>query len=85
MIASPDCPDPEMLAAFVSGALSGSELQRVGGHMRGCVDCREVARSAAEIDREAVTILGTVQRRRPEWLTLAAAALAGIFRWVFRR
>lgn len=78
------CPDPEAIAAFVMGNLSGAELKMMADHLRECEDCREIAAEAARIDREGVPISTVVpiaarpQRRWPWWLNVAAAAVAGM-------
>lgn len=78
------CPDPEAIAAFVMGNLSGAELKTMAEHLRECDDCREIAAEAAWIDREGVTAATVVplrpqaERRWPWWLYVAAAALAGM-------
>jgi len=77
------CLEPEVIAAFVAGNLSGTELEMTVEHLRDCEDCREVAAEAARVDREGVVAAMPPpkmhpQRVSPWWLTLAAAALAGL-------
>lgn len=75
------CLEPEVIAAFVAGTLSGAELRMVADHLRTCEDCREVAAEAARIDREETDNAIEEPRRRawPWWVGVAAAAaLAGI-------
>jgi len=80
------CPDPEAIAAFVMGNLSGEELKMMADHLRECEDCREIAAEAARFDREGAstapvvpsTPARTKEHKRPWWPLPAAAALAGV-------
>jgi len=74
------CPEPEVLAAFVAGSLSGRELKMTADHLRDCEDCREVLADIAHVDRdyEPVAVSSPFRRRWPWWLAVAAAALTGI-------
>lgn len=67
------CADPEVLAAFVAGNLSGAELEMTVEHLRECPDCRRIVGEGARFDRE-----DSRHRRLPWWLAAAAAALGGI-------
>ena len=73
------CPDPEALAAFVAGNLSGAELKMTADHLRECEDCRTIVGDVAYVARGNPT---RIAARRllvsPWWLAAAAAALAGI-------
>lgn len=72
------CPDPETLAAFAEGKLSGAELEMTAEHLRNCRDCR---RTVAEAVRLEPLSSGLEAPRRswrlPVWFA-AAAALAGV-------
>ena len=75
------CPDPEVLAAFVAGTLSGAELDMTAEHLRECEDCRKIVAAGARYDRENYAPPVVIMRPRtrlPLWLAIAAAALAGI-------
>lgn len=74
------CPDPETLAAFVAGSLSGPELTMTAEHIRDCEDCREVLAAPALIDREYTgNVLPMLRQRRwPWWLAAAAAAITAM-------
>jgi CHAT domain-containing protein len=75
------CPDPEVLAAFIAGNLSGAELEMTADHLRECEDCRKIVAAGARFDRENVAQPVVIMRPRttsPRWLALAAAVLAGI-------
>lgn len=75
------CPDPEVLAAFVAGTLSGAELDMTAEHLRECEDCRKIVAAGARYDRENYAPPVVIMRPRPRlplWLAIAAAALAGI-------
>ncbi|HKR64398.1 MAG TPA: CHAT domain-containing protein [Thermoanaerobaculia bacterium] len=79
------CLEPEVVAAFVAGTLSGTELAMTVDHLRECEECREVAGEAARVDREGggavIPMAPPKTHARPAttwWLSLAAAALAGI-------
>jgi CHAT domain-containing protein/tetratricopeptide (TPR) repeat protein len=71
-------PEPEVLAAFIAGNLTGSELEMTAEHLRNCGDCRlDVIEGARYDDVQQVP----EPKRRPSWpvwLLAAAAALAGI-------
>jgi CHAT domain-containing protein len=77
-----DCPDPEILAAFVAGNLTGAELKMVLDHVLECEDCRMTVDEAAQFDRTASTVPDQRPREkqpvRPWWLAAAAAALIGV-------
>jgi len=66
------CPDPEVLAAFAAGNLSGEELEMTVEHLRECEECRLIVAEAARYDRVAQP-----KSKVPAWL-LAAAAIAGV-------
>jgi CHAT domain-containing protein len=77
------CLESEVIAAFVAGNLSGTELEMTVEHLRDCEDCREVAAESARVDREGGLAVMPPPKTHPHplspwWLTLAAAALAGI-------
>lgn len=86
---SSGCADPEVLAAFVAGNLTGAELKMTAEHLRECDDCRMVVAEGARVDREpdeeAVPLplvtppaAQPSRRRSPWWLAAAAAALIGV-------
>lgn len=84
---SSGCPDPEVLAAFVAGNLTGAELKMTADHLRGCDDCRIIVAENARAEREqaeepapriAPAAARTSPRVSPWWLAAAAAALIGI-------
>ena len=71
------CPDPEVLAAFVAGNLSGAELDMTAEHLRECEDCRVIVAEAIRF--EAQSKLLVAPKRRPAfalWSLAAAATLA---------
>lgn len=76
------CPDPELLAAFICGTLSATELVLVTDHVPTCEACLGVLNVIAAIEREeqrAVTtpLRGTSRRKGPagqSWWIAAAAA-----------
>lgn len=72
------CADPEVIAAFVAGTLSGEELRMTADHVRECEDCRQVLSDVAYVDREYEGVVVPMRRksRWPWWLAVAAAALA---------
>jgi CHAT domain-containing protein len=67
------CADPEVLAAFVAGNLSGAELETTIEHLRVCPDCRRVVGEGARFERGE-----SRPRRISWWVAIAAAALGGI-------
>src|SRR5439155_1619368 len=74
------CPDPEVLAAFVAGSLSGAELKMTADHVRDCEDCRQIlamTTMVAHNEEAAHTSAPRPRRLRPWWLGVAAASLAG--------
>jgi CHAT domain-containing protein len=74
------CLDPEVLAAFYAGNLSGAELKMVADHLRECEDCRTIVGDIAYVAR-STTAEAVVAKRWPTlpwWLGAAAAALAGV-------
>jgi CHAT domain-containing protein/tetratricopeptide (TPR) repeat protein len=82
------CPDPESLAAFVAGTLSGAELKRTAEHLNECEDCRAIVGEAARADRAdygqvvsfapPARVQPTVHRAKRWLIALAAAAVIGI-------
>ncbi|MGA8809924.1 MAG: CHAT domain-containing protein, partial [Thermoanaerobaculia bacterium] len=67
----------------MAGNLSGTELEMTVEHLRDCEDCREIAAESARVAREGVLAVMPPPKTHPHplspwWLTLAAAALAGI-------
>jgi CHAT domain-containing protein/TolA-binding protein len=70
------CPDPEVLAAFVAGNLTGAELKMVTDHLRECEDCQMEVAEGARFDREKQSVKPAPAR--PWWLVAAAAALIGV-------
>jgi CHAT domain-containing protein len=75
------CPDPELLAAFVAGNLTGAELKMVSDHVLECEDCRTTIAEAAQYDRTSSTRETQPHEKqpaRPWWLAAAAAALIGV-------
>ena len=75
---SSHCPDPEVLAAFVAGNLSGAELEMIVEHLRECEDCRLEVSDGARYDRSQHEVQPQRRPQWPAWLLAAAAALAGI-------
>src|ERR1051325_9627683 len=78
---SSGCIDPEVIAAFVAGSLTGAELSTATQHLQVCEDCREMAAEAARIDREGVPAESPPRPYlvRPWWIAAAAAAIAIVF------
>lgn len=66
------CPDPEVLAAFVAGNLSGEELELVAEHLRTCADCRVIVGDGARYERNE-----PARHKVLPWRWLAAAAALG--------
>ena len=58
------CPEPEVLAAFVAGELSGAELEMVTAHLLECPDCRFVAGEATRVNRETMATFQRPATRR---------------------
>jgi CHAT domain-containing protein len=89
------CPDPERLAAFLDGTLSGAELESTADHVRVCPDCRFVLGIAAPAIRDqepaeafaaAAVVASRKVRPRRTWLAAAAAALVCVVAagwWVY--
>ena len=77
------CPDAEVLAAFVEGKLSGSELESVAQHLREHEECRHVVGEVARLEREEVFH----PPAKSQWWLAAAAAIviaAAIGGWWWR-
>lgn len=83
IVDAPRCPDPERLAAFLDGTLSGTELAETAEHLRVCADCRFVLGIAVPAIRENEPAAAAaayrswktrIRQRRPR-LAAAAAAL----------
>ncbi len=83
------CPDPETLAAFVAGTLSGTEFEMTADHVNDCEDCRTVIAEAARANRgeygEAIPFVSSAATAKParhrarSWLiATAAAAVIGV-------
>ncbi len=72
------CPNPEVLAAFVAGTLSGEELKMTTDHLLDCEDCRLIVGEAACVARDEQTVVPLRSRRRrlAWWVGAAAAAVA---------
>ncbi|HXG59666.1 MAG TPA: tetratricopeptide repeat protein [Thermoanaerobaculia bacterium] len=72
-------PEPEALAAFLEGSLSGSDLGPIAEHLGGCEECRLVIGEAAAFLREESPDR-TQWRGWVRWTTIAAAAatVAGV-------
>lgn len=74
------CPDPEVLAAFVAGNLSGAELKMTADHLRTCEDCRTILADTAYVARqENAPVVAKRPSWSPRWLAAAAAVLIGVF------
>src|SRR5260221_14186971 len=74
------CPDTEVLAAFVAGNLSGTELTMTAEHLRTCEDCRTIVGDIAYVARQdAPPVVQAPRPVWPWWLAAAAAALIGVF------
>ncbi|MFP5247843.1 MAG: zf-HC2 domain-containing protein, partial [Thermoanaerobaculia bacterium] len=72
------CPEPEVLAAFAAGTLSGAELEMTAEHLRECRDCRRIVAEAVRLEPLSQGLREPKRRSRvPVWFA-AAAALAGI-------
>jgi CHAT domain-containing protein len=72
------CPEPEVLAAFAAGNLSGAELEMTAEHLRECRDCRRVVAEAVRFEPLSQALREPKRRSRlPVWFA-AAAALAGV-------
>ena len=69
------CPDPEVLAAFVAGNLSGDQLRMTADHLLDCEDCRFIVGEAARADRDESNVVPIRSRRVAWWLAAAAAAI----------
>lgn len=78
------CPDPEILAAFVAGTLSGTEFEMTANHVNDCDDCRTIVAEAARANRgdygDVVPFVLPAAASKParhraiRWLIAAAAA-----------
>jgi hypothetical protein len=87
---SAGCPEPELVAAYMDGGLSGDEVERCERHLAACASCR---RMLAEMARGAEVLSGTrassvVERKRMwswRWLVPAAATVAAAALWVVLR
>jgi len=76
---SSSCPDPEVLAAFAAGNLSGAELEMTVEHLCGCGDCREIVAEAIRFESLSKPLVAPRRRSRlPVWGLAAAATLAGV-------
>jgi CHAT domain-containing protein/TolA-binding protein len=74
------CPDPEVLAAFVAGNLSGMELEMMAEHLRTCEDCQTIVGDTAFVARQDDAVVSAARPSwSPWWLAAAAAALLGLF------
>lgn len=72
------CPEPEVLAAFAAGTLSGTELEMTAEHLRECRDCRRTVAEAVRYEPLSQALREPKRRSRlPLWFA-AAAAVAGV-------
>lgn len=79
MSESSPCPEPEVLAAFLDGRLSGKERRRVVAHLDACGDCYELFSEAVRFQGEEEPrgrLVGAERFGRPRWLWPAVAAAA---------
>jgi hypothetical protein len=84
------CPEPEFMAAYMDGALTGDEVERCERHLAACASCRQML---AEMARGAETLSGTAASSAVErtslwswrWLVPAAATVAAAALWVVLR
>src|SRR5579872_4245063 len=76
------CPDPETMAAFLDGRLTGADRTRVIEHMAGCADCyfifSESTRTAAAVPegQRRTVVRGWFMRPRIVWSSAAGLAAA---------
>jgi hypothetical protein len=66
------CPDPELLAGFLGGSLSGSELNILATHLHNCETCRTILRELVAIDKDSRQSKDRA-KIAPAWLAIAAA------------
>ncbi|HEX8172327.1 MAG TPA: CHAT domain-containing protein [Thermoanaerobaculia bacterium] len=86
------CPDPEVLAAFVAGELSGDELKMTATHLLDCDDCTAIVREAARAAREERVVRPAAAEEHPAssprrltwWVAAAAAAIAAVLYFTSR-
>lgn len=75
-----DCPEPEMLAAFIDGRLDAEERRKVIDHLSDCDDCRDIVVAAHELERydgasaRTRVVQGQFGSRR--WIAAAASLAA---------
>jgi len=74
-VASDRHPEPDVLAAFVEGHVTGDELKGVTAHLDVCEECRSLVAGAAEFERETARPLVAIRRRISPWWLAAAAAI----------
>ena len=72
------CPEPEAIAAYVDGRLSGPDKADIETHLASCDDCftvfSETARSEAELGKADAAAAVVRPRFGRRWIVLAAAA-----------
>jgi len=84
------CPEPELVAAYMDGGLSGDEAERCERHLAACASCRQML---AEMARGAEALSGTAASSAAErtslwswrWLVPAAATVAAAALWIVLR
>ncbi len=93
-IAASHRPDPDELATFIDGQLSGEERQKLESHLGACEACREIVAESLqlledvpdeteEVEPEGARVLTHPGWRRTAWqlAPLAAAALLVLMLW----
>jgi len=71
------CPEPEVLAAFVAGNLTGEELTMTVEHLRGCEDCRRIVAEAVRFEPESRELVAPQRPvRYAAWAVAAGVVLA---------
>lgn len=69
-------PGAQVMAAFIEGRLSPSEVAEMSLHLRDCADCRTVVAETARFgheEEEAAAAAPPPPRRRAAWMAVAAA------------
>jgi hypothetical protein len=84
------CPEPELLAAYVDGALAGDEAERCEHHLATCASCRqmlaEIARAPeAPTGADASPVVEGTRTWSWRWLVPAAATVAAAALWIVLR
>jgi hypothetical protein len=84
------CPEPELVAAYMDGGLSGDEAERCERHLAACASCRrmlaEMARGAGALPgADASPAAERARMWRWRWVVPAAATVAAAALWIVLR